>query len=146
MSDIKPDEVVSPHQSDPKSDEDDPTEPHISVPINRPRTNQPPKEMREELLKIEQRKLQILESEIAKSSSFMKSDNYQFLMSILPEMEKLPSVHKMRLRMKISEAVLQEVTSYEQEKMNNIQLTNIPDSVLDPINVDIKEEPINMYD
>lgn len=145
VPEIKSEHTESPHHSDPKSDDE--TDPVTSIPINiKPRGNQPPKEMREELLKIEQRKLQILESEMAKSSAFMKSDNYQFLMSILPEMEKLPSVHKMRLRMKISQAVLDEVTSYEHQKFNNIELSHIQDGNLNNITVEIKEEPINMYD
>lgn len=139
VPEVKSEPPESPHNSD---DEDATI--NTATPINKPRNFQPPKEMREELLKIEQRKLQILEAEMAQSSAFMKSDNYQFLMSVLPEMEKLPSVQKMRLRMKISQAVLDEVTSYEQHKFNNIQI--IQNSGLDSISVEIKEEPINMYD
>lgn len=134
VHEIKPEFIESPQHSDHKSDEEAEVEP-TAQPV-RPRAYQPPKEMREELLKIEQRKLQILEAEVAKAADFMKSDNYQFLMSILPEMEKLPSVHKMRLRTKISQAVLDELTCYERSKY----------STLDPIQVEVKEEPINMYD
>lgn len=143
---MKTEHGESPHHSDQKSDDEDPTAANVAIPINKSRGSQLPKEMREELLKIEQRKLQILEAEIAQNAVFMKSDNYQFLMSILPEMEKLTSVHKMRLRMKISQAVLDEVTSYEQQKFNNIQLSHIQEGGLDTISVEIKEEPINMYD
>lgn len=38
-----------------------------------------------------------------------KSDDYHFLMSILPEIEKLPIIQKIRLRNKINQALLDEI-------------------------------------
>ncbi|GBP30899.1 hypothetical protein EVAR_28538_1 [Eumeta japonica] len=38
-----------------------------------------------------------------------KSEDYHFLMSILPQMERLPPIQKIRLRNKINQALLQEM-------------------------------------
>ncbi|XP_063831586.1 uncharacterized protein LOC135080793 isoform X1 [Ostrinia nubilalis] len=43
-------------------------------------------------------------------SSERNSDNYHFLMSILPEMDRLHSIQKIRLRNKINQALLEEMT------------------------------------
>lgn len=70
-----------------------------------------PNEYRAEYLEIEKRKLQILETEILQKGgpSSEKSDDYHFLMSILPEMEKLPPIQKMRLRNTINQALMDEM-------------------------------------
>ncbi|KAL0869456.1 hypothetical protein ABMA27_007689 [Loxostege sticticalis] len=43
-------------------------------------------------------------------NSERKSDDYHFLMSILPEMKKLHPIQKMRLRTKINQALMEEMT------------------------------------
>ncbi|XP_023027407.2 uncharacterized protein isoform X1 [Leptinotarsa decemlineata] len=63
-------------------------------------------------LEIEKKKLKLLENDMSKNTSVdseRKSDDYHFLMSILPEMEKLPIIQKLRLRNKINKALLDEI-------------------------------------
>lgn len=110
-------------------------------------------DVRSEFLKIEKKKMKILEDEVAKSTQYLKSDNYHFLMSLLPEMDKLRPLQKMRLRTKISQAVLDEVTmaSYDDHQSYNEAPIQDPNSlqmqyVQDQISSVVKEEAINMYE
>lgn len=69
-------------------------------------------DIRAEYLEIEKKKLKLLENDMSKNTpvdSEKKSDDYHFLMSILPEMEKLPTIQKIRLRNKINQALLDEI-------------------------------------
>lgn len=73
-------------------------------------------DIRAEYLEIEKKKLKILEEEIAKQNNqntpdILKNDDYHYLMSILPEMQKLNSIQKLRLRNKINQALMDEMTT-----------------------------------
>lgn len=96
--------------------------------------------------------MKILEEEVAKSNEYLKSDNYHFLMSLLPEMDKLGPLQKMRLRAKISQAVLDEFSmgAYENpqtygEVPMQEQIHFESDSPVPKVDT-VKEEAINMYD
>ncbi|CAG4946603.1 unnamed protein product [Parnassius apollo] len=70
-------------------------------------------DIRAEYLEIEKKKPKILENDISRNipvDSENKTGDYYFLMSILPEMEKLPTIQKIRLRNKINQALLDELT------------------------------------
>lgn len=91
-----------------------PIEPSTSSGQDSTRKRQSVRDIRAEYLDIEKKKLKILEKESAKQHDSerqeKKSEDYHFLMSILPEMEKLPPMQKIRLRNKINQALLDEIT------------------------------------
>nr|XP_023023324.1 uncharacterized protein LOC111511532 isoform X7 [Leptinotarsa decemlineata] len=67
---------------------------------------------RAQYLEIEKKKVKLSENDMSKNKpvdSEKKSGDYHFLMSILPEMEKLPTIQKIRLRNKINQALLDEI-------------------------------------
>lgn len=69
-------------------------------------------EIRAEYLEIERKKLKLLEADLAvgKEKDIPRSDDYHFLMSLLPEMEKLNVLQKMRLRNKFTQALMDEIS------------------------------------
>ncbi|XP_072944712.1 uncharacterized protein [Epargyreus clarus] len=87
--------------------------PNDSFTITQPlkRKQQSIQDIRAEYLEMERKKLKILEKDIYKDKrdDIQRSDDYHFLMSILPEMEKLPPMQKLRLRNKINQALLDEM-------------------------------------
>ncbi|CAK1585168.1 unnamed protein product [Parnassius mnemosyne] len=90
-----------------------PIEPSTSSYQSSKKKRQNIQDIRAEYLEIEKKKLKILENDISKNiplDSEKKTDDYYFLMSILPEMEKLPPTQKLRLRNKINQALLEEIT------------------------------------
>ncbi|XP_049877766.1 uncharacterized protein LOC126374992 [Pectinophora gossypiella] len=77
-----------------------------------------PNAIRAEFLEIEKKKLKLLEQEIEKQKKEErneKSEDYHFLMSILPQMEKLHPTQKLRIRNKINQALLEELTVVKTE-------------------------------
>ncbi|KPI91724.1 hypothetical protein RR46_15228 [Papilio xuthus] len=70
-------------------------------------------DLRQEYLEIEKKKLKLLESETQRHSTddISKSQDYHFLMSLLPEIEKLPLVNKFRLRNRFNDVLLEELHS-----------------------------------
>ncbi|KAL4714329.1 hypothetical protein ACJJTC_009681 [Scirpophaga incertulas] len=69
-------------------------------------------EIRAEYLEIEKKKLKLMEADLAggKEKDIPRSDDYHFLMSLLPEMEKLNVLQKMRLRNKFTQALMDEIS------------------------------------
>lgn len=78
--------------------------------ISSSRKTKMPQDIHAEQIEIERKKFKILEREMEMQSNMNKSDNYYFLMSILPEMDKLPPLQKFRLRNKINQALMDEIT------------------------------------
>ncbi|XP_063365979.1 uncharacterized protein LOC134654468 [Cydia amplana] len=77
-------------------------------------------DIRIEYLEIEKKKLKILEDEVAKNNTthqntpdIEKTEDYFYLMSILPEMRKLNPIQKMRVRNKINQALMEEMVMSE---------------------------------
>ncbi|CAH0713410.1 unnamed protein product, partial [Brenthis ino] len=72
-----------------------------------------PQDIREQYLEIERKKLKLLENEsiLRRTVDIQKSQDYHFLMSLLPEIERLPLINKLRLRNNFNDALLQEVNS-----------------------------------
>ncbi|KPJ12309.1 hypothetical protein RR48_11565 [Papilio machaon] len=70
-------------------------------------------DLRQEYLEIEKKKLKLLENESQRNRTdeFSKSQDYHFLMSLLPEIEKLPLVNKFRLRNRFNDVLLEELHS-----------------------------------
>lgn len=64
-----------------------------------------------ESLETERKRVRMLEIELLrnKTQTDYKSDDYHFLMSILPQLEKLPALQKMRVRNKINQAIIEEM-------------------------------------
>lgn len=88
-----------------------------------------PQDIREQYLEIERKKLKLLENESALRNAVdvQKSQDYHFLMSLLPEIEKLPLINKLRLRNNFNNALLQEVNSLNcnsQTSTNNLDTPN----------------------
>ncbi|XP_028175498.1 proton pump-interactor BIP131-like [Ostrinia furnacalis] len=74
----------------------------------------PYNKIRAEYLEIEKRKLKMLEDEIKRSQNnegAAKSEDYHFLMSLMPQMEKLEPVQKLRVRNKINKIFIEELLS-----------------------------------
>ncbi|KAG7306202.1 hypothetical protein JYU34_008803 [Plutella xylostella] len=69
-------------------------------------------EIRAEYLEIEKKKLKLMEADLAggKEKDIPRSDDYHFLMSLLPEMEKLNVLQKLRLRNKFTQALMDEIS------------------------------------
>lgn len=89
-----------------------PIEPSTSSFQNSRKKRQNIQDIRSQYLEIEKKKLKLLENDISKNTPVdneKKSDDYHFLMSILPEIEKLPIIQKIRLRNKINQALLDEI-------------------------------------
>lgn len=80
------------------------------------RKRQTPADRRAEYLEIERKKLRIMELELSRNNDFLlpeqKSEDYHFLMSILPTIERLPPMQKIRLRNKINQVVLEEMEMF----------------------------------
>lgn len=76
-----------------------------------------PNQLRAEFLEIERKKLKLLEREVARStgnnSEDRKSDDYYFLMSLLPQIETLTVMQRMRLRNKFNQALMDELALNE---------------------------------
>ncbi|CAH1966212.1 unnamed protein product [Acanthoscelides obtectus] len=90
-----------------------PIEPSTSSTTYSKKKRQNVRDVRAQYLEVERKKLKILESYISRNTPVeneKKSDDYHFLMSILPEMEKLPTIQKIRLRNKINRALLDEIS------------------------------------
>lgn len=70
-----------------------------------------PNDIRAEYLEIEKKKLKILEQEVARqsTSNVEKTDDYYYLMSLLPEMQKLSPIKKMRVRNRINQVLMDEM-------------------------------------
>ncbi|GBP43101.1 hypothetical protein EVAR_96363_1 [Eumeta japonica] len=86
--------------------------PSTSSASTRVAKRQTPNELRAEYLEIERKKLKMMELELTQRNdreTQPKSEDYHFLMSILPQMERLPPIQKIRLRNKINQALLQEM-------------------------------------
>lgn len=64
-----------------------------------------------ETLETDKKRVRMLEIELLrnKTQSDYKSDDYHFLMSILPQLETLPALQKMRVRNKINQAIIEEM-------------------------------------
>ncbi|CAH2210974.1 jg27862 [Pararge aegeria aegeria] len=52
----------------------------------------------------------IIRTSVGKEKDIPRSDDYHFLMSLLPEMEKLNVLQKMRLRNKFTQALMDEIS------------------------------------
>lgn len=78
-------------------------------------------DLRLEYLDIEKKKLKLIETELSRTSNTYsqdsndqnKSEDYYFLMSVLPQMEKLAPIQKMRVRNKINQAIIDEISEPE---------------------------------
>lgn len=70
-------------------------------------------DLRQEYLEIEKKKLKLLEYESTRrgTDELSKSQDYHFLMSLLPEIEKLPIANKFRLRNKFNDVLLEELNT-----------------------------------
>lgn len=68
---------------------------------------------REQHLEIEREKLKLLENQSVRRNTddVQKSQDYHFLMSFLPEIEKLALINKLQLRNKFNNALLEELNS-----------------------------------
>lgn len=78
----------------------------------RPTTNN---EVNAKLLKLEEKKIELLTAQVQSSSkNEMKSDDYHYFMSLLPVMEKFNFLQKMRIRNKLQEAIMFELSSLEE--------------------------------
>lgn len=97
------------NDSDTKDDKDDPSQ-MLTSKKRTLNTN----EMRNEYLEIEKKKLKMLETELSKSQNndeLAKSDDYHFLMSLLPQMERLEPIQKLRVRNKFNMVLIEELTA-----------------------------------
>ncbi|CAK1581612.1 unnamed protein product [Parnassius mnemosyne] len=76
-------------------------------------------EIRTEFLELESKRIRLLENDLSNQSRNEtsrhenKSDNYYFLMSLCPQIEKFTPVQKFRVRQKINQAVLDELSVNE---------------------------------
>lgn len=71
---------------------------------------------REDMLGLEKKKLELMEARLNMSQAneaLTKDEDYMYLMSILPTMKKLSVVQKLRLRGKINEWLIEEITRNE---------------------------------
>lgn len=68
-------------------------------------------DLRVEFLEIERKKIRMLEKELKKNRTpdIEKTEDYYYLMSILPEMQKLSSIQKMKVRNKINQIITDEM-------------------------------------
>ncbi|XP_013178290.1 PREDICTED: uncharacterized protein LOC106125574 [Papilio xuthus] len=93
------------------------------------------KDYRGEFLEIERKKIRMLEKELKKSQTpdIEKTEDYYYLMSILPEMQKLSSIQKMRVRNKINQILMDEMVSntlghssidYESKPTRDMEISN----------------------
>uniref|UniRef100_A0A2A4JRU4 MADF domain-containing protein n=1 Tax=Heliothis virescens TaxID=7102 RepID=A0A2A4JRU4_HELVI len=128
-------ETLNEATSPPSTRTSSPIEPSTSSSQNSRKKRQNIQDIREQYLEIERKKLKLLENDIYNYNTPVdtekKSDDYYFLMSILPEMEKLPTVQKLRLRNKINQALLDEinVTMYGEPRADNCPLKTDIDQV-----------------
>lgn len=79
-------------------------------------------ENNDQLLEIEQKKLEIFERESIK----VKSDDLLFFESLLPYLEYIPLRRKLRLRSKIQELILVEIEAVENNIHQSVPVMNIP--------------------
>lgn len=76
-------------------------------------------DIRTEFLELERKRLKLLENDLSNQSRNEasrhenKSDDYYFFMSLLPQMEKFTPVQKFRVRQKINQAILDELSVNE---------------------------------
>ncbi|XP_028166305.1 transcription factor Adf-1-like [Ostrinia furnacalis] len=76
-------------------------------------------DIRTEFLELERKKIRLLENDLSNQSRNEasrhenKSDDYYFLMSLLPQMEKFTPIQKFRVRQKFNQALLDELSVNE---------------------------------
>lgn len=82
-------------------------------------------DIRTEFLELERKRLKLLENDLSNQSRNEasrhenKSDDYYFFMSLLPQMEKFTPVQKFRVRQKINQAILDELSVNERMYPSN---------------------------
>nr|XP_049694242.1 transcription factor Adf-1-like [Helicoverpa armigera] len=82
----------------------------------RSRKNKTANDIRTEFLELERKKIRLLENDLSNQSRNEasrhenKSEDYYFFMSLLPHMEKFTPVQKLRVRQKINQALLDELS------------------------------------
>ncbi|CAG4982044.1 unnamed protein product [Parnassius apollo] len=82
-------------------------------------------DIRTEFLELEKKRIRLLENDLSNQSRNEtsrhenKSDDYYFFMSLLPQMEKFTPVQKYRVRQKINQALLDEISVNEEMYPSN---------------------------
>ncbi|XP_014365519.2 uncharacterized protein LOC106716513 [Papilio machaon] len=98
-------------------------------------------DLQAEFLDIERKKIKMLEKEFKKNQTpdIEKTDDYYYLMSILPEMQKLSSIQKMRVRNKINQILMEEMV------LNTLGHSSLDYDIKPPTDIDISNTAMQNF-